>query len=149
MKGVLTQTSAPAEVASTLLSRLNQGQIEEALFLFAEDFTYADHGIGVEFTDATRLADYFRKARTLYPDYSLQINRTFVSGDHVITEWTLHVTVTEPFYAGLSRRDPVTLGGVSIARIDEGRIVDWADYYDGLSSRRSALAAHAREWVEY
>ena len=30
----------------------------------------------------------------------------------------------------------------------EGEIVEWADYYDGLKSRRTALAAHFQEWFE-
>ena len=25
---------------------------------------------------------------------------------------------------------------------------DWADYYDGLTSRRTAVAAHFTEWLE-
>ena len=82
-------------------------------------------------------------------DYSLQTIKQFVIGDHVITQWTLDVTITEPFRAGLSRRIPISISGVSVARIEHGEITDWADYYDGLSSRRTALAAHFTEWIEY
>jgi hypothetical protein len=32
---------------------------------------------------------------------------------------------------------------VSIVRVDNGKIADWTDYYDGLMSRRTALAAEA------
>ncbi|HZC35139.1 MAG TPA: hypothetical protein VE242_05975, partial [Chthoniobacterales bacterium] len=65
-----------------------------------------------------------------------------------VTEWTLRFTLTEPFYGGLSRKVPISLHGASIARIENGKITDWADYYDGLTSRRTALAAHFEEWVE-
>jgi hypothetical protein len=34
------------------------------------------------------------------------------------------------------------------ARIENRNIAEWADYYDGLTSRRIALAAHFEEWVE-
>jgi hypothetical protein len=38
--------------------------------------------------------------------------------------------------------------GASIVRTENGKITDWADYYDRLSSRRTVLAAHFEEWVE-
>jgi hypothetical protein len=85
--------------------------------------------------------------RELYPDSSLQTDTILVSGEHVITEWTLKTTITEPFYGGLSRKVPVSLHGASIVRIDNGKIIDWSDYYDGLTSRRTALASYFTEWV--
>jgi hypothetical protein len=103
----------------------------------------------LEFRDKERLTEFFRKTRELYPDYFLQADQTFVSSEHVITQWTLQVTITEPFYTGLTRRTPISIAGVSIVRTDNGTIADWADFYDGLTSRRTALAAHFTEWVEY
>jgi hypothetical protein len=72
----------------------------------------------------------------------------FLSGDHVITEWTLQAMLTEPPYGGLARKVRVSLQGVSIVRADNGKITDWSDYYDGLTSRRTALASYFTEWVE-
>jgi steroid delta-isomerase-like uncharacterized protein len=149
MSGVSVQTLSPERVVSAVLRQLNQGQIEDATASFATGFRYKDHGIGLEFRDKERLAEFFRKARELYPDYFVQADLTFVSGEHVITQWTLQVTVSEPFYAALTRRIPISIAGVSIVRIDDGKIADWADYYDGLKSRRTALAEHFTEWIEY
>jgi len=33
-------------------------------------------------------------------------------------------------------------------RTDNGKVTDWADYYDGLAVRRTALASYFTEWVE-
>ena len=77
------------------------------------------------------------------------MDRTFASGDYVITQWTLQLTITEPLYAGLTRSVPISLAGVSIVRIRDGKIADWTDHYDGLISRRTAVAAHFTEWIEY
>jgi ketosteroid isomerase-like protein len=101
-----------------------------------------------EFKDKERLREFFQKTRELYPDSFLQTDSIFVSGDHVITEWTLQATFTEPFYGGLSPKVRVSLHGTSIVRTDNGKITDWADYYDGLTSRRLALASYFTEWVE-
>ena len=94
------------------------------------------------------MAEFFYKARELYPDSFLQTDAIFVSGNRVITEWTLQFTLTEPFYGGLKRTVKVSVQGVSIVRIENRNIAEWADYYDGLTSRRTALAAHFEEWVE-
>ena len=115
---------------------------------FSEEFRFEDHGIGLEFTDKERLAEFFQKTRELYPDSTLQTDTIFLSGDHVIMEWTLQATLTEPFYGGLSREVRVSLHGVSVVRTDGGKITEWADYYDGLTSRRTALASYFTEWVE-
>jgi steroid delta-isomerase-like uncharacterized protein len=149
MSEVSVQMLSPEGVGSAVLKELNGGKAEDATTLFAEDFRYKDHGIGLEFSDKKRLTEFFQKTRELYPDYLVQTDEVFVSGDHVITQWTLRVTITEPFYAGLTRRIPISIAGVSIVRTEEGKITDWADYYDGLTVRRAALAAHFTEWIEY
>ena len=144
MSEVSIQTLSPQRVVSAVLRQLNQDQIEDAVAYFTTDFRYKDHGIGLEFRDKERLTEFFRKTRELYPDYLLHADQTFVSGEHVITQWTLQVTIT-----GLTGRIPISIAGVSIVRTDNGTIADWADYYDGLTSRRTALAAAFTEWVEY
>ena len=134
-------------VVLTALTHLKNGKIEAAVACFADELTFNDHGIGLEFKDKERLAEFFHKAHELYPDSFLQTDAIFVSGDRVISEWTLQFTLTEPFY-GHSRKVPVSLHGASMVRIDDGKITDWSDYYDGLTSRRTALASYFTEWVE-
>ena len=41
------------------------------------------------------------------------------------------------------------LNGASMVRTKNGMITIWSDYYDGLISRRTALASYFTEWVEY
>ena len=144
----LIPKSASEGVVLTVLSQLKNGKIEEALAGFAEEFQFKDHGIGLEFRNKERLAEFFYKTRELYPDSFLETNTLFVSGSRVITEWTLRFTLTEPFFGGLKRNLKVSVRGVSIVQIEKGNIVEWADYYDGLTSRRTALGAHFEEWVE-
>jgi steroid delta-isomerase-like uncharacterized protein len=143
-----TPTGTPEGVILTVLTHLKKGQIDDATARFAKEFRFKDHGIGLEFKDKERLAEFFRKTGELYPDSLLQTDTVFVSGEHAIIEWTLQATLTEPFYGGLSRKVPVSVHGISIVRTDNGKITDWADYYDGLTSRRTALASYFTEWVE-
>jgi hypothetical protein len=90
-----------------------------------------------------------RKHGELYPESELQTDTIFLSGDQVIMEWNLQTILMEPFYSGVKLRVPVSLRGASIVRTENGKITDWAEYYDLLTARRTALAAHFAEWVEY
>ena len=141
MSEASVQKLSPQRAVSAVLKQPNQEQIEDATACFATDFRYQDHGIGLEFRDKERLAEFFRKARELYPDYFVQADHTLVGGDYVVTEWTLKATFTEPFYSALSRKVPISLHGASIVRIENGKITDWADYYDGLTSPHTALSS--------
>jgi steroid delta-isomerase-like uncharacterized protein len=136
-------------VVLTVLERLRNGKIEDAIACFAEEFSFKDHGVDLEFKNKERLAEFFRKARELYPDSLLQTDTFFVSGDRVITEWTLQANATVPgYYTGVSLTFPVSVHGISIVRMENGKITEWADYYDKLTSRRSALASYFTEWVD-
>ena len=148
MSEMVIGMAAPEGVALTVLTHLKNGKIDDAIARFVEKLTFKDHGIGLEFKGTERLAAFFQKTRELYPDSCLETDTIFVSGEHVIMEWTLHTSVTEPFYGGLSRKVHVSVHGASIVRPENGRITEWADYYDGLTSRRTALAAHFKAWVE-
>jgi steroid delta-isomerase-like uncharacterized protein len=139
---------AAEEVLVSALVCIKNGDIDGAAACFAEPFRFKDHGIGLEFIDKSRLRDFFQKRREFFPDSLLHINSMFVNGDQVVAEWTFQGTKEEPFYSGLSRKIPIVFHGVSIVRTDKGKIVDWSEYYDGLASRRSTLAAHFTPWIE-
>ena len=148
MSEMAVEMTASAGVVLSVLTHLNNGKVDEAIALFAEEFKFNDHGIGLEFEDKERLAEFFRKTRELYRDAELRTDTIFLRGDRVVAEWTIRATLIEPFYGGLSRKVPISLHGASIVRTENGKITDWTDYYDGLTSRRTALAAHFEEWVE-
>jgi hypothetical protein len=102
----------------------------------------------LEFKDKERLAEFFTKTRESFPDSHLEIDAILLGVDHEIGEWTLRTTVTEAFARGLSRSHSVVVRGVSVVRTKDGKISEWADYYSGLESRRTALASYFTEWVE-
>ena len=148
MNDIQLENAVQRNVALAVLTHLQKGEFNEATAYFAETFQFNDWGIGLEFRNIRRLADFFKKTRELYPDSSLQTDKILVTGDHVITQWTLHTVLAEPFYGGLSRNVPIVLNGASIVCVENTRVKSWSDYYDGLKSRRTALAAHFEEWIE-
>ena len=142
-------TAASDKIALTVISHLNEGNIEDAVALFADQFSFKDHGIQLEFNTKDRLAEFYWKARELYPDALLQTEGIFVSGSNALTEWTLKSTLIEPAFGNCRWKVPILLRGASVVRTENGRITNWSDYYDGLISRRTALASYFTEWIEY
>jgi steroid delta-isomerase-like uncharacterized protein len=142
-------TAASDKIVLAVISHLNKGEIEDALALFADQFSFKDHGIGLEFNEKDRLAEFFRKARELFPDSLVRTKTIFVSGQLALTEWTVQATLIEPAFGSWRQKVPISVHGVSVVRTENGRITSWSDYYDGLISRRTALASYFTEWVEY
>jgi ketosteroid isomerase-like protein len=130
-----------------VLTALSHGNISEAVDEFDDDFTFNDQALGLEFTDKGRLSEFFQKSRELFPDTVVEVISTFESGDHVIAEWKLTATQTVSYWIQL--QVPISLLGVSIAEIENGRITHWSDYYDEKTSRRVTLASLFTDWIEH
>jgi limonene-1,2-epoxide hydrolase len=43
---------------------------------------------------------------------------------------------------------PVCVQGISVVQVTNGKISEWSDYYDQLTSRRYGVAALFTEWIE-
>jgi steroid delta-isomerase-like uncharacterized protein len=142
------EPTTPDRILQTALAAWRQGNFVEAVDQFNDQFTFTDHALGLEFKDKGRLTEFSAKIRELFPDSERRDNTIFSNGDHVISEWTLTATKTEPFLGGLLRKVPICMRGISVVQIKNRRISQWSDYYDQLKSRRSGLAAWFTEWIE-
>ena len=104
---------------------------------------------GLEFTDKGRLVEFFQKTRELFPDTVVEVDSTLQCGNYVVAEWKLTATQTAAYYQSEGFRVPISLRGTSIARVENGRITHWSDYYDQNRSWRFSLAEFFTEWTEY
>ena len=137
MSEVGIATAAPEKIVLAVISHLNRGEIDDALALFADQFSFKDHGIGLDFNAKDRLAEFFRKARELYADTLVQTETIFVSGQHALTEWTVHATLIEPAFGNWRQKVPISLHGASVVLAENGRIKLLVRLL-----RRPSLAAH-------
>ena len=120
----VTAVSNPEYILQSVLTALSNGKISEAVDQFRDDFTFNDHALELEFTDKGRLSEFFQKSRELFPDTAVEVLSTFESGDHVIAEWKL--TATQSYFVP-PLRAPFAAPGVTIARIENGKIKYWTD----------------------
>jgi ketosteroid isomerase-like protein len=139
-----TWVDAPRSSLQSALAALSDGRISEAVAQFAERFKFNDHALTLEFTEKTRLTEFLKKARELFPDTALEVASLMESGDHAIAEWKLTATHIIP-YGSIGYRIPIELRGSTIVRVEHGRIVQWSDYYDHALSRRMSLASYFTE----
>jgi len=144
----LTIIEAPREVLRSALTALSEGRVWEVMERFDDRFTFNDHALTLEFTDKLRLTEFFEKSRELFPDAILELVSLFESGDHAFAEWKLAATQTMP-YGSQSYLFPISLRGSTIIGVENGKIVQWSDYYDENTSRRIGLAGLFTEWFEY
>src|SRR5262245_9200977 len=145
----LNAVSASKPILQSVLDALNEGRISEAVAQFDDHFTFTDHALDLEFTDKGRLTEFLQKSRELFPDAVVEVDSSFQCGDHAIAEWKLTATQSVPYYGSTRLRIPISLRGTSIARVENGRITHWSDYYDQNRSWRFSLAAFFTEWIEY
>jgi steroid delta-isomerase-like uncharacterized protein len=145
---------APAEATTSdrilqiALAAWRQGNFVEVADQFNDQFTFIDHALGLEFKNKGRLTEFLAKIRERFPDSERRDNTFFSSGDHVISEWTLTATQTEPCLGGRSGKLPICVRGISVVQIKDGKISQWSDYYDQLKSRRYCVASCFTEWIE-
>ena len=139
---------SPHQILQSALAALGEGRVPEVVAQFDDHFTFKDHALTLEFTDKIRLIEFLNKSRELFPNATLEVLSIFGDGDQSIGQWKLSATQTVPCGA-ISYRFPVSLFGATIVCVEDGKIVQWTDYYDQSSSRRVGLAGLFTEWIEY
>ena len=143
-----TWVNAPQWTLRSVLAHLAAGRVSEAVAQFADRFRFNDHALGLEFTTKVRLTEFLEKSRKLFPDTTLEAVSILESGDCAFAQWRLTATHTVG-YGSICYRIPIDLPGSTIVRVENGRIVEWSDYYDQGSSWRANLGACFTEWIEH
>jgi steroid delta-isomerase-like uncharacterized protein len=139
--------NGPRAILQSALAALSDGRISEVVEQFADQFTFNDHALALEFQDRPRLAEFFEKFREIFPDRTFEIGSMFESGDHAVAEWRL--STTESVQLGsISYHVPVSLQGSTIIGVEKGKIVRWSEYYD-QSNLPIKGSASFTEWIEY
>ena len=117
-----SRRKTPERVLQSMLLALNEGRISDAVANSDDQFIFADHALDLEFTVRANLADFFQKSRNLFPDAVVDVLSIRESGDQAVAEWKL--TATQCVRYGFR----ISLSGVTIACIQNGKIVRWSDY---------------------
>ena len=81
--------------------------------------------------------------RAAYSDMAVTIDDQIAEGDRVVTRWTFRGTNVESFPTRAAPATPVTVTGITISLLREGRIVEEWTEWDALGLQRQLGIAGA------
>jgi steroid delta-isomerase-like uncharacterized protein len=138
----VTSESENKLLARRLLEEVvNTGEVDRLPEFLAPDCVANDGGIpGIEGFRAHVLA--FHRC---YPDLVVTVEGQVAEGDTVVTWWTMRGTHLGEFGGVPPTKKPITLRGVNILRIREGRIVQ---HSGGSNSLEALLELGVVQWAK-
>ena len=112
----------------------NRGSLDVANELFAPNFVFHDPASGEDWHGPDSVKQYATMLRAAFPDLYYTVEDQIAEGDKVVTRWTVrgtHQGEIEEF--GPPTGKQVELEGITIHRIEGGKIVEEWERYDNLS----------------
>jgi len=121
-----------AEIVQRVADEIwNQGDLAVADELFANDFINLDPNPG-GVTDLEGYKRWVRKWRAAFPDYHVEVHDLIAEKDQVAARYTVTGTHQGELLGVAASGIRVTLKGVNIYRLDEGKIAEVHRSYDLL-----------------
>jgi steroid delta-isomerase-like uncharacterized protein len=119
----------------------NSGNLDIANEIFASDFEIHDPASPVPIRPGPEgVNDRIRLYRSAFPDLSITVHEQLAEDDKVVTRWTLDGTHRQSFCSIAPTGRAITVTGMTIHRIHDGKIVEaWVNWdTDSLWSRLRA-----------
>jgi len=132
-----------------VLAAISDGRIADAVDQFDDRFSFFDNALDIRISAKDRLTEFFSDIKEVFPDTAFEIVSLFEHGNYVVAEWRLAATFVESCGLSWRRRIPILVQGATTARIEDGKITRWCDYYDRINAHRHVLAGRYKDWVEY
>ena len=116
-----------------LLQVWNSGSAEAVTRLYAENAERRDPNSSTPQRGAQEILDFVTEVRTGFPDFRLQIRQRLVEGNHIATEWTCVGTHRGVFQGIPPSGNRVEIDGMTLGRVENGKIIEEHAYFDRLS----------------
>lgn len=115
------------------------GAIDEMASPDAIAHGHAPYDIGLD-----QFRGFYTSVRSAFPDLRIGVDFTLAEGDKVAARWTAAGTHKGSFLGYAATGRPIKISGVSIMRIDGGKIIEAWDTWDqlGLMVQIGAALGH-------
>jgi len=111
----------------------NEGRIQTVYDLLAPDaVAKGQRGATAEIRGPEEFAKFVREMRGAFPDIKVNVEDVFGAGDKVVLRWSGVMTHTGDAPGLPASGQTVRVGGITIAQIVDGRIVEGWDSWDQL-----------------
>jgi steroid delta-isomerase-like uncharacterized protein len=87
-------------------------------------------------TSLDQLKQFFLGTQSSFPDFSMRYDDIWVSGDRVIAHWTATGTQNGMFFDIEATGKNVTISGISVMKVESGKVTEQSSYFDLLSIAR-------------
>ena len=115
----------------------NAGNLDVADELLASDYVDHDPSLPEDVHGPEGFKEYVGMYRSAFPDVHVQIEDQIAEGDRVVTRWTGTGTHTGELMGIAPTGKRVTLPGMEIVRIANGKLVEgWEGYDSGTLMRQ-------------
>ena len=98
--------------------------------VFAEQGVYEDVAAGRTIEGRQAIKGFLNQNFAAIPDFKVDVTKIFSTGGMVACEWVMSGTQTGDFPGLPATGKSFTVRGASIAKVQDGTIVHWTDYYD-------------------
>jgi steroid delta-isomerase-like uncharacterized protein len=123
-------TATANHVLQELLAAWAEHEPERLDELFTENGIYEDVPSGDTYTGPAEIKEYLSSVFSWAPDLTMKLTSVAVSGDTVVTEWTMQGTQTGPFDGFPATGNRFSVRGASVTVLENGKIRRNTDYYD-------------------
>jgi steroid delta-isomerase-like uncharacterized protein len=111
----------------------NEGRIQTVYDLLAPDgVARGQRGGETEIHGPEEFANFVRETRGMFPDIKLKVEDIFGVEDKVVIRWSADMTHSGDAFGVVATGKPVRSHGISIARIEDGKIIEGWDSWDQL-----------------
>ncbi len=111
----------------------NSGSLELLPQLFSEDVERSDPDHPQPIRGRQEIANYMAEVRTGFPDFKIELKQQVGEGDQVAVEWRCTGTHNGVFQGIPATGRRANVAGVSLYRIQGGKIVEERAYFDRLA----------------
>ncbi len=129
-------TEAMQQINDLALEFWRTGDVGLARQAYTADVQRRDVSGGAPANGPEEVAAYVSQVREGFPDFALQITRSFMAGEEFVQCWTTTGTQRGSFLGIPASGRFVELHGVTVGRLRDGRIADEEVWFDQVSLLR-------------
>jgi steroid delta-isomerase-like uncharacterized protein len=123
---------------------MDQGNLDLVEEIYAPDYVGHDPAMPEDIRGVEGAREFYSMYRSAFPDAEITIEEQLAEGDTVATRWTGRGTHQGELMGVPPGGNRLEVMGVSISRIEGGKIVEEWDIYDALGMMQ-AISAFAEQ----
>ncbi len=114
----------------------SEDRLEVVDEIVAPDFAWHSPGLPLELANRDGVKQFASMLRAAFPDYTLTNDDTIAAGDKVVTRWTHRGRQEGDFMGIAATGKEVTISGIDIFRVADGKIAELWQLWDQLGMLR-------------